>query len=368
MKKSRCAKTFVVALALGVAFFSVPAASQRQTAALRANDTELLMLGTAGGPPLRKDRSEPATLLIVDGRPYLIDCGIGTIRRLVEIGIPSETIGTILFTHVHPDHVLGLVDVMGNDYFHLDLASDARKINIYGPPQTGELVDAAFHYISIPFEVFAAEKPRFQLGRPNHGLTSPFVAHEIDGGGVVYRDDKIQVTAAENSHYALMPAQFRSHFKSYSYRIQTPHGVVVFTGDTGPSDAVVKLAMGADVLVAEVEASSDELRGFIDHMAAQNHWTPARKNRFAAHLAKEHLTVDSLGVLASRAQVQSVLFYHYDPQNKAERQARIAGVKKYFHGLVLAPVDLDRFCLSKDKGQSKNAKFEPCGQNAADQE
>ncbi len=363
MNKSRYGKMSIASLALGLTFFSVPVASQRQTAALRTNDTELLMLGTAGGPPLRKDRSEPATLLIVDGRLYLIDCGIGTIQRLVEVGIPSETIGTIFFTHLHPDHDLGLVDVMANDYFHLDLASDARKINIYGPPQTSELVEAAFHYISIPFEVFAAEKPGFQLGRPNHGLTSPFVAHEIDGEGVVYRDDKIQITAAQNSHYTLMPAQFRTHFKSYSYRIQTPHGVVVFTGDTGPSDAVVKLAMGADVLVAEVEASSDELRGFIDQMAAQNHWSPVRKQEFAAHMEKEHLTVDSLGELASKAQVQSVLFYHYDPQNKAEQQARVAGMKKYFHGPVLAPMDLDRFCLSKDEAQSEKAIFELCGQN-----
>ena len=367
MNKSRWGKLLIAALALGLTFFSVPVASQGQTAALRANDTELLMLGTAGGPPLRKDRSEPSSLLIVDGRPYLIDCGIGTIRRLVEVGIPSETIGTIFFTHLHPDHDLGLVDVMANDYFHLDLASDARKINIYGPPQTSELVEAAFHYISIPFEVFAAEKPGFQLGRPNHGLTSPFVAHEVDGEGDVYRDDKIQITAAENSHYALMPAQFRAHFKSYSYRIQTPHGVVVFTGDTGPSDAVVKLAMGADVLVAEVEGSSDELRGFIDQMAAQNHWPPARKQEFAAHMEKEHLTVDSLGELASKAQVQSVLFYHYDPQNKAEQEALVAGMKKYFHGPVLAPMDLDRFCLSKDEAQSKKTKFESCGQNTADQ-
>ena len=367
MNQSRRGKMFIAALALGLTSFSVPVASQRQTAAFRANDTELLMLGTAGGPPLRKDRSEPATLLIVDGRLYLIDCGIGTIRRLVEVGVPSETIGTIFLTHLHPDHDLGLVDVMANDYFHLDLTSDARKINIYGPPQTSELVEAAFHYISIPFEVFAAGEPGFQLGRPNHGLTSPFVAHEVDGEGVVYRDDKIQITAAENSHYALMPAQFRAHFKSYSYRIQTPHGVVVFTGDTGPSDAVVKLAMGADVLVAEVEESSDELRGFIDQMAAQNHWPPARKQEFAAHMEKEHLTVDSLGELASKAQVQSVLFDHYDPQNKAEQEALVAGMKKYFHGPVLAPMDLDRFCLSKDEAQSKKTKFESCGQNTADQ-
>jgi ribonuclease BN (tRNA processing enzyme) len=368
MNKFQCGKMFGAALALALTFSSVPGAPQRQTLALHANDTELLMLGTAGGPPLRKDRSEPATLLIVDGRPYLIDCGIGTIRRMVEVGIPSETIGTIFFTHLHPDHDMGLVDVMANDYFHLDLASDARKINIYGPPQTSELVEAAFHYISIPFEVFAAEKPGFQLGRPNHGQTSPFVAHEINGEGIVYRDDKIQITAAENSHYVLMPEQFRAHFKSYSYRIQTPHGVVVFTGDTGPSDAVVKLAMGADVLVAEVEESSDELRGFIDQVAAQNHWPPARKKEFTSHMEKEHLTVDSLGELASKAQVRSVLFYHYDPQNKAEQQARVASMKKYFHGLVLAPMDLDRFCLSNDEGQSEKAKFESCGQKTADQE
>lgn len=320
------------------------------------------MLGTAGGPPLRKDRSEPATLLIVDGRLYLIDCGIGTIRRLVELGIPSETVTTIFLTHLHPDHDLGLADVMANDYLHLDLASDAQKVHIYGPPQTGEFVEAAFHYISIPYEVFAAEKPGFQLGRPNHGLTSPFVAHEVDGNGVVYRDDKIQVTAAENSHYALMPAQFRAHFKSYSYRIQTPHGVVVFTGDTGPSDAVVKLAMGADLLVSEVEASSDDLRRFIDQMAAQNHWPPARKQEFAAHMKKEHLTEESLGELAAKARIQSVLLYHYDPQNKAEQQARVAGVKRYFHGTVVAPMDLDRFCLSRDEAQSEEAKFESCGQ------
>ena len=363
-EQSRWGKLLIAALALGLTFFSVPVAPQGQTAALRANETELLMLGTAGGPPLHKDRSEPSTLLIVDGRPYLIDCGIGTIRRLVEVGIPSETIGTIFLTHLHPDHDLGLVDVMANDY----LTSDARKINIYGPPETSELVDAAFHYISIPFEVFAAERPGFSPGRPNHGLTSPFVAHEVDGDGVVYRDDKIQITAVENSHYALMPAQFRSHFKSYSYRIQTPHGVVVFTGDTGPSDEVVKLAMSADVLVAEVEPGLDELRGIIDYVAAQNHWPPARKQEFAAHMEKEHLTVDSLGELASKAQVQSVLFYHYNPQNKAEQQALIAAVKKYFHGPVLAPMDLGRFCLSKDEAQSGKANFESCGKNTAGQE
>ena len=365
MNQSCRGKMLMATLVLGMTFFSVPAASQPPSAALRANDTELLMLGTAAGPPLRKARSEPATLLVVDGRPYLIDCGIGTIRRLVEAGIPSETIGTIFLTHLHPDHDLGLVDVMANDYFRLGLASDSRKIHVYGPQQTGELVDTAFHFISIPFSVFAAEQLGSLHGGPNQALADPFVVHEINGEGVVYRDDKIQIMAAENSHYVLMPAEYRARFKSYSYRVQTPHGVVVFTGDTGPSDAVAKLAMGADVLVAEVEGSSDTLRAFIDQMAVQNHWPPARKLQFAAHMEKEHLTADSLGELASKAHVKSVLFYHYDPENKAEQEALIAGVKKYFHGPVLAPMDLDRFCLAKDEAQSGSIKFEACRQNTA---
>lgn len=366
MHTSRFGKILIAALSVGLTGFAVPVASQQQTAGLRADDTELLMLGTAAGPPLRKDRSEPATLLVVDGRPYLIDCGTGTIRRLVELGIPSETVGTIFFTHLHADHDIGLADVMANDYFRLDLASDARKINIYGPPGTREFVETAFHYISIPFEVFAAEKPGFHFGQPNHGLVSPFAAHEIEGDGVVYRDDKIRITAAENSHYALMPAQLRAHFKSYSYRVETPHGVVVFTGDTGPSDAVVKLAKGADVLVSEVEEGGDELRSFIDQMGARNHWSPARKQAFAAHMEKEHLTVDSLGELASKAQVKAVLFYHYDPGSKAEQQARVTSVKNYFDGPVLAPEDLDRFCLSGEEGHAENATFSRCAQSTLD--
>jgi cytidine deaminase len=43
----------------------------------------------------------------------------------------------------------------------------------------------------------------------------------------------IRVVAAENTHYALMPAESRQIMKSYCYGIETPHGLIVFTGDTG---------------------------------------------------------------------------------------------------------------------------------------
>src|SRR5690242_12147347 len=257
----RCALAFA---AFAAAFSSASAARAQAPLPTDNHRTEIIFLGTAGGPPLRADRSEPSTLLIVDGREYLIDCGIGTMRRMIEAGIKSEQIKTIFFTHLHADHDLGLADVMANDFVHTDLFGATVSFDIYGPPQTRELVDAAFHFITIGFRPFEAENPSASRAA-NGQFASPFVAHEFDQDGVIFRDNKIRVIATENSHYALMPLPQRAAFRSYSYRIETPHGVIVFTGDTGPSDAVARLAKGADVLVAEASSRDREDRDRFIH-------------------------------------------------------------------------------------------------------
>ncbi len=304
--------------------------------------TEVLFLGTAGGPPLRLDRSEPSTLLIVDGRPYLIDCGIGTMRRMLRAAVKSEQVRTIFFTHLHGDHDLGLADVMANDFFRQSVAGRPEPINIYGPPQTKELVDAAFHFITVGFRPFE------NLLLPVNGsYQSPFVTHEFDRDGVIFQDDEIRVTAAENSHYALMPPQRRAQFKSFSYRIETPHGVIVFTGDTGPSEALERLTRGADVLVAEANnRDPQDVEKVTGAMAARSHWSSEQAKAFRAHFEVEHLDTNEIGHLAAKAQVKAVLLYHYVPQNKADQAAYVTGVRTAFSGQVFAPDDLDRYCLS----------------------
>jgi ribonuclease BN (tRNA processing enzyme) len=307
-----------------------------------SNRTEILFLGTAGGPPLRLDRSEPSTLLIVDGQRYLIDCGIGTMRRMLRAGVKSEQVRTIFFTHLHADHDLGLADVMANDFFRQSVAGRSEPIEIYGPPQTKELVDAAFRFITVGMRPFENLPP------PTNGkFVSPFVTHEFKRDGVIFEDDKIRVTAAENSHYALMPADRGEGFKSYSYRIETPHGVIVFTGDTGPSKAVERLARGADVLVAEANTrDAQDVEKATDAMAAQGHWSPEHAKAFRRHFEVEHLDTNKIGRLAADAQVKAVLLYHYVPANKADQAAYVTGVRTSFSGAVFAPDDLDRYCLA----------------------
>mgnify|MGYP001557655682 CR=1 FL=1 len=330
-----------IAASTFVACASVAAAPGPSGPAAQGDRTEILFLGTAGGPPLRLDRSEPSTLLIVDGRAYLIDCGIGTMRRMLRAGVKSEQVRTIFLTHLHGDHDLGLADVMANDFFRQSLTGRPEPIDIYGPPQTKELVDAAFHFITVAFRPFE------NLPQPTNGAyPSPFAAHEFDRDGLVFKDDKIRVTAAENTHYALMPPQRREAFKSYAYRIETPHGVIVFTGDTGPSGAVAHLARGADVLVAEANnGNPEDVEKAVASMAARSHWSPAQAKNFRAHFQVEHLDTHEIGQLAAQAKVKAVLLYHYVPQNKADQAAYVAGVRTAFSGPVFAPDDLDRYCL-----------------------
>lgn len=335
---SRCALAFsALASASALAVPLAPSTSR----------TEVLFLGTAGGPPLRRNRSEPATLIIVDGRSYLIDCGIGTVQRMVQAGVDPQQVKTIFLTHLHSDHDLGLADVMGDDFFLFNLKGASGSIGIYGPPQTRELVDAAFRFITVAARPFAVENPETYPPMAAGQFPSPFKVHEFRRDGLIYQDDKIRVTAAENSHYALMTPQERKSFKSYSYRVETPHGTIVFTGDTGPSDAVARLAEGADVLVAEADAvnAADRDR-FIEMMATRNHWTAERKRGFRAHFVSEHLDTSEIGQMASRAHVKSVILYHYDPSDKADQAAHVSGVKQYFGGPVFAPDDLDSYCLS----------------------
>jgi ribonuclease BN (tRNA processing enzyme) len=352
-------KGFNCGLLIGLVAFAEtlsfsPATAQGSAAQEPTNRNEILFLGTGGGPPLRTDRSEPSTLLIVDGRPYLFDCGIGTAHRLVAAKIDSKQIKTIFFTHLHADHDLGLADVMANDFFEGGQVGAAEQVDIYGPPRTRELVDAAFRFISVGFEPFAAEKVN-SFRKVAGGFADPFIPHEVTGGGVIFHDDKIRVTAVENTHYSLMPKSDRGRLKSYSYRVETPHGVILFSGDTGQSDAVAHLANGADVLIAEASYPAPAaLDTYGPKIAERNHWTPARLSAWRGHFLYEHLNSTQVGELASKSNARAVILYHYNPANKADAAAYVAAVKRGFGGPVFAPEDLERYCMTA-------GRIAPCG-------
>jgi hypothetical protein len=74
--------------------------------------TRLILWGTAGGSAVSLVRAEPASLLVVHGKPYLIDAGSGVTYQLVKAGYQPASVHQVFITHHHADHDAGLEPLM----------------------------------------------------------------------------------------------------------------------------------------------------------------------------------------------------------------------------------------------------------------
>lgn len=351
-----------LALALGVlaplAWAAMPdavpaAAGTAPAPAPVAPSTRVVLLGTTGGPGIKRRRSNPAALLVVNGRPYLVDAGAGVLHQLGLAGYAPWQVRTVFITHNHMDHNAGLAPLISYSWYSLNQnlgVTDARSplppVEIYGPRSTTFLVDTALGFLSVSERIFQANYQ--DAYAPAAGM---FVGHDLTRDGVFYDDGTVKVTAVENTHFHFQPGQlaYRMGDKSYSYRFDTPSGSVVFTGDTGPSPAVAKLAQGADVLVSEV----------LDAELLKGQWLTQYHHPLSGatllHMQREHLTPEAVGKLAAQARVKAVILYHIVPGLDAETDSTpyTAGVRRWFSGPVIEGTDLMEYDVYRDGAGSQ---------------
>ena len=315
-------------LAAGAAALPFAPHSVRPQTVPPKTGTRLITLGTGAGPFPRPHQAQSSNLLIVNGANYIVDAGDGVARRLAKARIDLRDVGTIFITHHHDDHTGGLGMLMSAAWDQ----SRTRPINVYGPPPTEAFVKAIVQLFNISAEIRIAD------GGLSVPIAEVFFGHDV-GDGVVYQDANIKVTAAENSHYQYTGANV-GKYKSYAYRFESSDRVVVFTGDTGPSDAVTELAMGADLLVTPSSSFKDRMQSLIDSGAWQA-MTSAEQARVLAQ-AKRNITLEDIGKMATRANVKTVVLSHSIA--RADSGAPwVAEVKEHFSGRVLVAKDLMEF-------------------------
>jgi ribonuclease BN (tRNA processing enzyme) len=294
-------------------------------------DMRLITLGTSAGPPPRAHRAQSSNLLTVKGTHYVVDAGDGVARRLVKAGINVREIGIVFITHHHDDHTAGLGTL-------LSVAWDQNRtkpIHIYGPPRTGELVTAAVQYFNISAEIRIAD------GGRSVPIAQVFFGHDV-GTGMIYQDANIKVTAVENSHFVFHEGPGAGKHKSYAYRFETPDRVIVFTGDTGASDAVTKLAKGADLLVSETSSC----QGRMQEMADDGRWqamSPAEQAGIVRQMTQGHMTLEEIGKMAASANVKTVVLSHLTHKADGDYTPWADEVKKHFSGQVIVAKDLMAF-------------------------
>jgi ribonuclease BN (tRNA processing enzyme) len=316
----------LLAITAGLATVTIAA----WTAAAEA-ETTLITLGTAGGPLPRPDRAQSSNLLIVNGTLYLIDAGGGVTGRIVQSGNNFRKVGKIFITHVHSDHTAGLATLLVSQW-----EQQAEPTDIYGGG-VAALVKGAIDYLTPNAEIRWAEGKK----RP---MTETFHAHDVEPG-VVYQDANVKVTAVENTHFHFQPGTPPyGKYKSYSYRFETPDRIVFFTGDTGPSDAVVELAKGADLYVTETTSPE----GVVEVFKKSGIWqakTADEQAGFLRHMHEEHVTPEDIGKMAAKAGVKAVVMSHLGPSTNPdeEYQRYVDEAKKYYTGPITLAKDLMKF-------------------------
>jgi ribonuclease BN (tRNA processing enzyme) len=297
--------------------------------------THWITLGTMGGPIPSKDRAQPANLLIVNGRDYLVDAGNGVATGLARVGVDCRDIGTVFISHNHNDHNADMGTLMGIAWTE----GRSQPIDLYGPPGIEAAIQGFLRFFAANAEIRASDQ---SMPVPPEKV---FLAHDIAAPGVIFKDANIKVTAAENTHFHFRPGSpAEGKHKSYAFRFDTPDRAIVYTGDTGPSEPLIELAKGAGTLISEVINIEAMEKG----LASQKGWqtaSAALKTTLMRHLRQDHLSPEEVGRIAARAGVKEVVLTHLVPavpDGDLER-VFINGVKKFYSGKVVVANDLMTF-------------------------
>lgn len=274
------------------------------------DSTVIVMLGT-GTPRPSPDVWGPATAVVVGSRVFLIDAGVGVERRLAAAGLPTNGVTAAFITHLHSDHVFGLSDLIFTSW----LLGRTRPFPVYGPHGLAQMTEHLYAAFSEDIRVRTE-------GLEHESREGYRIDVRERGPGVVYDSGGVRVTAFQVDH-----GDWR---EAYGYRFDAPGRSIVLSGDTRPSEELVRMATGVDVLIHEVQPSDST-------------WHPPGRTAaaWAAYVRAYHTTALQLGVVASRARPKLLIGYHDGRRVAAERL--LADIRRSYSGPVVMANDLQRF-------------------------
>ena len=294
------------------------AATQIARARIRtkvASPTRLILLGTKGGPTLGAiGRSNSATVLLIDDVAYLVDCGYGVSRQMINAGIALNRLRFIFITHHHSDHNLEYGPLLYNAW----VTSQPIWINAYGPPGLRKLTQDFFSYQKFDIETRIADEGMTDL-------RTVVAAHDVDRAGQVVFNEQVTVRCCRVRHPPIT--------QSYAYRFDAKDRSIVISGDTAYLPELADFAKGADVLIHEVMYLPA-----IDKLIRQN----AGATRLREHLLASHTSTEDVGRIAARAGVKTLVLTHFVPGNDPAitDEQWSEGVRKHFKGRIIVGKDL----------------------------
>lgn len=299
------------ALALGAVSLTSLLSSATSHAQAR---TKVVILGS-GTPNADPERYGPAVAVVVDDTPYLVDAGVGVVRRAAaaeRAGVAAlkvTNLTTAFITHLHSDHTLGLADLILSPW----VLDREKPLALAGPRGLKAMADNLLAAYAEDLNV------RINGGEPRHRYDPHVLSVYEAAPGVVFRDDRVVVTA--------FPVKHGQWEQSFGYRFQTPDRTIVISGDTGPDSRIEEQCRRCDVLVHEVYSEA----GFAK-----------REPEWQAYHSRYHTSSRQLGGIAKRAQPGVLVLYHQLIWSSTDEEL-VKEVRSVYDGKVVSAKDLDVF-------------------------
>ena len=203
---------------------------------------KVTLLGT-GAPVPSINRFGPSILVEAGSQKLIFDCGRGAAQRIWQLKIPLRQINALFLTHLHSDHVVGIPDVWLTGWIPAAYGRRVSPFQVYGPAGTQHMMENLVKAFSWDISTRSKERNKADSG-------AMVQAVDIEEG-YVWEKDGVKVTPFTVRHADFIDS-------ALGYRIDYSGHSVILSGDTRYSENLIKFAKGADLVVHEVAAASED--------------------------------------------------------------------------------------------------------------
>jgi len=210
---------------------------------------------------------------------------------MARLAINPADVTKVFLTHLHSDHIVSLPELV---LFPWASQGRAKPLQVWGPDGTRSMVKHLLEAFSFDIRIRRDVDERFS----SEGIR--VIANDIHEG-VVHEANGVKVTAFFVDHGPVKPA--------FGYRVDYDGHSVVISGDTKPSESLVKFSQNVDVLIHELGQSKQApvLTGPPDELIPNSPLT----RRQARTIADHHTDAAEAGHVFQRVQPRLAVFSHY---------------------------------------------------------
>ncbi len=243
----------------------------------------VVLLGTKGGPAIRAGGAMPtSSLLELDGRRVVVDCGIGVTKALVDAGVDLKALDLIFITHLHSDHILELGPMIHTAW----TTGMQGPVQVYGPPGIEDYWAGFMASLAYDNAIRVSDEGR----KP---LEEIVTVTAYDEGPVL--DGDLRVRALRVPHPPLADC--------FALRFDGSKSVT-FSGDTAYFPPLAAFAQDSDLLVHEAL-----LPAGVELIIQRT----GLGDKLRDHLYNAHTKADDVGRIAGAAGVRRLVLNHLVP-------------------------------------------------------